>query len=204
MDNFTATMIAKGVNEADEERQIEAWQHLVNTGLAWQLQGSFGRTAMSLIEAGVILSAEDYKRQTEAAVDWNLLGRAKGAGIKHERIGSGYGSGYLEYRSFAGLIVAKRLFEKLPHGSGINGNWSIRETTNGSLRASNTYSAMDDAGGYCHDYGFTVIFRVSPDRDLLDYDRLMFNGDQPDRACCGYGLDEYLDQCFWDCKVSLR
>ena len=54
MDNYTATMIAEGVEPADEDTQVEAWQHLVDTGLAWQLQGSFGRTAARLIEQGVI------------------------------------------------------------------------------------------------------------------------------------------------------
>lgn len=53
MDNFTATMIAEGVEEAtSEEEYFGAWQHLIDTGLAWQLQGWFGRTAMALIEAG--------------------------------------------------------------------------------------------------------------------------------------------------------
>ena len=32
---------------------IEAWQHLINTGLAWNLQGWFGRQATTLIEAGI-------------------------------------------------------------------------------------------------------------------------------------------------------
>ncbi len=54
MENLTAVLIVEGVDEADEERQVEAWQHLVDTGLAWQLQGFFGRTATRLIEAGVI------------------------------------------------------------------------------------------------------------------------------------------------------
>ena len=53
MDNFTATMIAEGVEEADEVMQIEAWQHLIDTGLAWSLQGSFGRMAKSLVEQGI-------------------------------------------------------------------------------------------------------------------------------------------------------
>jgi len=54
MNNYDAVMIAEGVIEVDEDKQIEAWQYLVDTGLAWSLQGWFGRTAMDLIEQGVI------------------------------------------------------------------------------------------------------------------------------------------------------
>jgi len=55
MDPFTATGIAEGFIEADSEEQvIEAWQTLVDTGLAWQLQGWFGRTAQQLINQGFI------------------------------------------------------------------------------------------------------------------------------------------------------
>ena len=55
MTNFNAIGIAEGFMEAESEEQwIEAWQHLVDTGLVWQLQGSFGRTATALIEQGVI------------------------------------------------------------------------------------------------------------------------------------------------------
>ena len=54
MDMYTSTMIAEGVEDATEESQLEAWQYLVDTGLAWQLQGWFGRTAMNLIEQGLI------------------------------------------------------------------------------------------------------------------------------------------------------
>ena len=53
MDTFQATMIAEGVDEADEATQIEAWQHLIDTGLCWSLQGFFGRTATQLIEQGI-------------------------------------------------------------------------------------------------------------------------------------------------------
>ncbi len=38
--------------EHDEAELIEAWQHLIDTGLAFRLQGWFGRQAMALIEAG--------------------------------------------------------------------------------------------------------------------------------------------------------
>lgn len=55
MDNFTATGLAEGFIEAESEEQVlEAWQHLVDTGLAWQLQGFFGRTAQQLIDNGYI------------------------------------------------------------------------------------------------------------------------------------------------------
>jgi hypothetical protein len=53
--NFDAIGIAEGWIECDnEDTVIEAWQHLVDTGLAWQLQGWFGRTARHLIDEGVL------------------------------------------------------------------------------------------------------------------------------------------------------
>lgn len=49
-----AVLIAEGVIEVeDESTYYEAWQRLIDTGLCWQLQGWFGRTAANLIEAGI-------------------------------------------------------------------------------------------------------------------------------------------------------
>jgi len=53
MDNFEAVMICEGNEDSDEETTIAAWQHLIDTKMAWSLQGFFGRTAASLIEQGV-------------------------------------------------------------------------------------------------------------------------------------------------------
>lgn len=54
MDNYLATGIAEGFEEPEnEEEYIKAWQHLIDTKLAWQLQGRFGRTAKHLIEQGI-------------------------------------------------------------------------------------------------------------------------------------------------------
>jgi hypothetical protein len=55
MDSYNAVGIAEGFVEADSEEQVlEAWQYLVDTGMAWRLQGWFGRTAQQLINQGYI------------------------------------------------------------------------------------------------------------------------------------------------------
>jgi len=55
MDTYRAVELAEGFGEpGDEEEVLAAWQHLVDTKLVWQLQGFFGRTAMRLIEDGLI------------------------------------------------------------------------------------------------------------------------------------------------------
>lgn len=41
-------------DELEREEIVPFFQQLVDTGLAWKLQGSYGRAASRLIEAGVI------------------------------------------------------------------------------------------------------------------------------------------------------
>tara|TARA_Y100001970_G_scaffold213656_1_gene261215 strand:- start:45 stop:218 length:174 start_codon:yes stop_codon:yes gene_type:complete len=54
MDNMKAIDIVEGTYEDLEEHEyIAAWQHLIDNGLVWQLQGAFGRMAARLIEEGV-------------------------------------------------------------------------------------------------------------------------------------------------------
>ena len=55
MDAYTATGIAEGwIPCEDEDRVLEAWQYLHDTGIGYQLQGWFGRTLKSLIDAEMI------------------------------------------------------------------------------------------------------------------------------------------------------
>jgi len=56
LDTYLATAVAEGFCEgenATEDEKICAWQWLIDTGRAWELQGFFGRTASDLISAGV-------------------------------------------------------------------------------------------------------------------------------------------------------
>ena len=60
MDNYTAIGLAEGFIEAENEQQeIDAWQHLVDTGIVWKLQGWFGRNAKRLIDNGIIKPANN-------------------------------------------------------------------------------------------------------------------------------------------------
>jgi hypothetical protein len=52
--DVTGGIIAYETGELDHEEVVELFQHLVDTGLAWQLQGHYGRTARQLIDCGYV------------------------------------------------------------------------------------------------------------------------------------------------------
>ena len=51
-------IIAFEQGDLSEEKVIKLFQHLVDTGLAWKLQGSYGRAAAHLIERGLVTRPE--------------------------------------------------------------------------------------------------------------------------------------------------
>jgi hypothetical protein len=52
--SLTSDIIAYESGELDEEDTIILFQKLVDNGMAWSLQGHYGRTAAGLIEAGLV------------------------------------------------------------------------------------------------------------------------------------------------------
>ena len=49
-----AIAIIEGDIEADEEKHLEAWQTIYDTGLYLHLQGFYGRTVERMLEAGLL------------------------------------------------------------------------------------------------------------------------------------------------------
>ena len=54
MQDHLSAIVAFEEGTLDEDRTIALFQYLVDTRLAWQLQGSYGRLAMDLIECGLV------------------------------------------------------------------------------------------------------------------------------------------------------
>jgi hypothetical protein len=50
--NVTDYIIAYETEDMDETTFINLFQYLIDSGMAWTLQGHYGRTAKGLIEAG--------------------------------------------------------------------------------------------------------------------------------------------------------
>ena len=50
--DYVGALMAYESGELSDDDIVVLFQHLIDTGLAWKLQGHYGRTAMRLVEAG--------------------------------------------------------------------------------------------------------------------------------------------------------
>ena len=66
MNAHLAIQICEQLVMAEHEEEIEAWQYLIDTGLAWQLQGWYERTAQRLINDG-ICTVSNFPLRTDRA-----------------------------------------------------------------------------------------------------------------------------------------
>lgn len=61
MNLYQALAIADGVTEASDERQLEAWQLLINSGRIHLLPGRYARRAQELIDEGLLDPPEENR-----------------------------------------------------------------------------------------------------------------------------------------------
>lgn len=52
--DVTGAIIAYEQGELDDGETVTLFQHLVDSGMAWRLQGSYGRQAQRMIDAGLV------------------------------------------------------------------------------------------------------------------------------------------------------
>ena len=58
MSDLIDDLIAYESGDLDEQSLINFFQKLVDSGMAWSLQGHYGRMAEALIEAGLVTKPE--------------------------------------------------------------------------------------------------------------------------------------------------
>lgn len=71
MADLTGKIIAYESGEMTDENVVELFSELVKSGMAWSLQGHYGRTAQGLIESGILneVGEIDYERLACALED---------------------------------------------------------------------------------------------------------------------------------------
>jgi len=92
------------------------------------------------------------------------------------------------YNNEKRIRILEGLGDSLPHGSGINDDWSLKLTSPTRVHCTTGYHCMDEMGGYDGWAYFTVIL------DLVDPEvfRIMFHGRESQYNARKYDLRSYL------------
>jgi len=91
-------------------------------------------------------------------------------------------------------FIESHLKDVLPHGAGIDCEWSFKWLKNGKLKAVNSYHCMNDIGYYDGYADFTVIFPV---HKALTAFALQFNGKQASYKNNHYMLRDYIEDTIY-------
>jgi hypothetical protein len=59
--NLVGKIMTYEQGDMSQEESLQFFQELIDTGLAFKLQGHYGRTAFRLIKAGLVRPAENKK-----------------------------------------------------------------------------------------------------------------------------------------------
>ncbi|MEU7400061.1 hypothetical protein [Streptomyces sp. NPDC044948] len=67
MKDIAVDLISFELGELDDSETLELFAYLVETGMAWNLQGAYGRAAQRLIDLGLISEAGEVTPEVLAA-----------------------------------------------------------------------------------------------------------------------------------------
>jgi len=95
----------------------------------------------------------------------------------------------LHYTTYVEGDVPQGLEDYLPHGSGIDADWHL-EKKGEVILASNSYHAMDEYGGYCDWWDFTVELKIVGGK--VEIGDITFADDLEDCPC-----GDVLDDLIW-------
>ena len=92
--NYSDMEILEGLVDSGEMEQAEAMQRVINEGVAWSLQGAYGRSMMDALKSGRAMlgkhSARDYYGNRIPARDEVKPGSFGSYGFVVERMGLEY------------------------------------------------------------------------------------------------------------------
>ena len=100
----------------------------------------------------------------------------------------------------------------LPHGSGIDYDWTYTDNDDNSITCHNAYHTMDDAGGYCCRIPFDVTIKMLPipensTQSMAQLEVTDITVKTNDCELCDgaqYQLDEYLWSCFSQFDTEMK